>query len=210
MTLSSLHRLAGQLPFHLDDHAAANAAFLRRHHRPTPEDQRLVDIWTYCYIYRFFLIKLAATNRPVPLCFDALVADAFADVQQHRHALRHPDRYTGWVATICRHTFVNHLRTRRTLASFDDGTPEPPVLDPAPAQSHDDAVVHRSLRAAIDGLPAFLREVTRMRLLENCSYDAISRHTGKPLATLRAYVNRALGQLRHDARLQLIRAELQD
>lgn len=210
MTLSSLRRLAGELPFHLDDNAAANVVFRRWHQHRTPADKRLVDLWTYCFVYRYFLIKLAATSRPAPLCFDALVAEAFADVQQHLHGLRHPERYTGWVGTICRHTFVNYLRTRHPMVSFEDEAPEPLVEDTSPTQAHDDAIVNGSLCAAIDGLPAFLREITRMRLLENCSYDAISRHTGKPLATLRTYVHRALGQLRRDARLQLIHAELQD
>ena len=210
MTLPSLRRLAGHLPFHLDDSAEVNTVFQRWLRHEAPADKRLVDLWTYCFIYRYFLIKFAATTGAAPLPFDQLVAEAFADVQQHLHTLRHPERYTGWVGTICKHTFVNYLRTRRSLASFDD-VPEPLAEDlPPPTKAHDDAIVHHSLRAAIEALPAFLREITRMRLLENCSYDAISRHTGKPLATLRSYVNRALGQLRQDTRLQLLFQELQD
>lgn len=209
MTLTSLHQVAEALPFHLDDTAEANRVFQRWHRHHHPADKRLVDLWTYCYIYRYFLIKLASLRRPAPLCLDPLVAGAFADVQQHLEALRQPKRYTGWVATICKHAFVSYLRARRPLASFDDA-PEPLVEEPRPTQAHDDAVVHRALCRAIDSLPAFMREITRMRLLENCSYAAISRHTGKPLPTLRAYVNRALGQLRQNTRLQLIYHELQD
>ena len=67
-----------------------------------------------------------------------------------------------------------------------------------------------TLICAIDALPAFLRDVARMRLLDNCSYSAIQEATGKPLPTLRTYVNRALERLRGDATLRALLVEMRD
>jgi DNA-directed RNA polymerase specialized sigma24 family protein len=76
--------------------------------------------------------------------------------------------------------------------------------------THDALIIHQTVCAAIDTLPDFLSEVARMRLLENQSYQAISEATGKPLATLRTYVNRALGQLRENPALQALLEEMCD
>ncbi len=210
MTIKSLRTVTDQLPFHLDDTAQVNGAFTRWRRHQRAADQRLVDLWTYCYIYRYFLVKVAASNRRTPLCFDQLVASAFADVQEHLPSIRQPDCYTGWVGTICKHTFVNYLRTRRGTVSLDQDETVALVEEPAATQAHDAAVVHHSICAAIAALPAFLRDITRMRLLEKCSYQTISTKTGKPLATLRTYVNRALSQLRRNERLRTLLEELRD
>ena len=206
----SLHAVADQLPFHIDDTAQANAAFLRWHAHERSEDKRVVDLWTYCYIYRYFGFKFAVTDRYVPLCFDELVAETFTDVEQNLHRIRHPERYTAWVGTICKHRFVNYLRTRSRTVSLEEKAPVLAVEPSSKRTRHDAAVVLQSARAAIAALPTFLRDVARMRLLEHRSYDAISRQTGQPLPTLRAYVHRALGQLRQDARLLTVFEELQD
>ncbi len=210
MTLRSLRTVAEYLPFHLDDTAQVNETFVRWHRHPTAADKHLVDLWTYCFIYRYFLIKFAPSNRQAPLCFDQLVANAFDDVQEHLSDLRQPERYTGWVGTICKNTFVNYLRTRRGLVPLDTEEPGLVAEEEDANKAHDDTVVKRTLRAAIGSLPAFLSDVARMRLLERRSYETISRHTGKPMATLRTYVNRALGQLRCNPDLKTLREELRD
>ncbi|HMB92629.1 MAG TPA: sigma-70 family RNA polymerase sigma factor [Rhodothermales bacterium] len=208
----AFHTVADQLPFHIDDTPQVNAAFLRWHQHQTPGDKRIVDLWTYCYIYRYFTMKFAPSDQDTPLCFDRLIAGAFADVQEHIHSIRRPERYTAWVGTLCKNTFINHLRTRRSTLSLDADTATLLVEPPPPAVTgtYDAVLIQQTVCTAIDALPPFLSTVARMRLLENRSYEAISEATGKPLPTLRTYVNRALKQLRKNPALQELLAEICD
>ncbi len=77
-------------------------------------------------------------------------------------------------------------------------------------EARDASVIYRSIRAAIEALPDYLREVARMRLLENRSYRTIREETGKSLQTLRSYVNKALIRLRRNPRLLLLLEEMHD
>lgn len=210
MTFNTLHEVADLLPFHLDDTVHVNEAFARWTQRSDEADKRLVDTWTYCYIYRYFLVKFASTRAQHTLAFDQLVTKAFSDVQSNLDSVRRPECYTGWVSTICRNTFVNHLRTQRCTVALDDEWPMPLADQAAPAEVRDARVLHQSIRTAIEALPDFLRDVARLRLLENCSYKTIQEKTGRPLATLRAYVNKALEQLRGNPSLQALLEEMRD
>ena len=208
MTFSTIHEVATLLPFHLDDTGQVNDAFTRWRQSNQAIDKRHVDVWTYCYVYRYFLVKFAAAEAVQSLTFDRLVTNAFADVQSNLGGVRKPGCYAGWVSTICRNTFVNHLRTHRTTVSLDQGL-ETLVLEASAARSaRDAAVLYQAICKAIDALPRFLSEVARMRLLENRSYRAIEEATGKPLPTLRTYVNRALEHLRRNPTLQVLLEEI--
>ena len=79
MTFSILHEVTDLLPFHLDDTEQVNQAFARWRKSKTAGDKRLVDTWTYCYIYRYFLVKLASSTSTKTLTLDRLVANAFDD-----------------------------------------------------------------------------------------------------------------------------------
>ncbi len=210
MTFSSLHDMTDLLPFHLDDSEQVNQAFVRWRQSQTAGDKHLVDTWTYCYVYRYFLIKLASSASQKPLTLDWLVANAFDDVQGSLRSIRRPECYTHWVSKICRNTFVNHLRTQRSLVSLDLGGPLLVDEDVSATEARDASVIYRSIRAAIETLPDYLREVARMRLLENRSYGAIREETGKSLKTLRSYVNKALTRLRRNPRLLLLLEEMHD
>lgn len=210
MTFSTIHEVATLLPFHLDDTGQVNDAFTRWRQGHEDTDKRLVDVWTYCYVYRYFLVKFATTETPHALAFDRLVATAFADVQSNLSRVRRPECYAGWVSTICRNTFVNHLRTHRSTVSLEQGLSTMVIEAPAVPSARDATVLYQSICNAIDALPHFLREVARMRLLENCSYGAIQEATGKSLPTLRTYVNRALDHLRQNPTLQLLLEEVRE
>ncbi len=210
MTFSSLHDMTDLLPFHLDDSELVNQAFVRWRQSQSAGDKRLVDTWTYCYVYRYFLIKLVSSASQKALTLDWLVANAFDDVQGSLRGIRRPECYTHWVSKICRNTFVNHLRTQRSLVSLDLGGLLLVDEDVSATEARDASVIYRSIRAAIEALPDYLREVARMRLLENCSYGAIREETGKSLKTLRSYVNKALIRLRRNPRLLLLLEEMHD
>lgn len=210
MTFTRLHEVTDLLPFHLEETEPVNQAFLRWRQRQTTDDKRLVDTWTYCFIYRYFLVKLASSASSMPLALDRLVANAFDDVQGNLQRIHRPGCYTNWVSTICRNTFVSHLRSQRSTVSLEIGGPLLIDEPPPSTQVRDASIIYRSIRAAIEALPSYLREVARMRLLENCSYGFIREETGQSLQTLRAYVSKALIQLRRNPRLQLLLEEMKD
>ncbi len=210
MTFSTISEVANLLPFPLDDTKQVNDTFTRWRQGKADADKRLVDIWTYCYVYRYFLVKFTASEAHKYLAFDWLVATAFADVLRNLRRVRQPECYAGWVSTICRNTFVNHLRAQRNTVSLDQGLTAPIIEAPAVSSARDAFVLHHSICKAIEALPDFLRDVARMRLLENRSYGAIQEATGKPLPTLRTYVNRALDYLRKNTTLQALLQEIRD
>lgn len=210
MTFSSLNNLTDLLPFHLDDSEPVNQAFVRWRQQQTAVDKRIVDTWTYCYVYRYFLVKLAASTSQKPLTLDRLVANAFEDVQNSLCSIRRPECYTNWVSKICRNTFVNYLRKQPSPTTLDLNEPWRVDEDVSAVEARDATVIDRSIRAAIEALPDYLREVARMRLLENQSYLTIREETGKPLKTLRSYVNKALIRLRRNPRLQMLLEEIYD
>ena len=210
MTFTRLHEVTDLLPFHLDETEQVNQAFLRWRQQETTGDKRLVDTWTYCFTYRYFLVKLATSASPMPLALDRLVANAFDDVQGSLRSIHRPGCYTNWVSTICRNTFVSHLRSQRSTVSLEIGGPLLRDEPPPSTQVRDASIIYRSIRAAIEALPSYLREVARMRLLENRSYGFIREETGQSLQTLRAYVSKALIQLRRNPRLQLLLEEMKD
>ena len=210
MTFSTISEVAALLPFPLDDTRQVNATFTRWRQDKAEADKRLVDIWTYCFVYRYFLVKFTACEAHKYLAFDRLVATAFADVLRNLRRVRQPECYAGWVGTICRNTFVNHLRAQRSMVSLEQGLTTPLIEAPATSSARDASVLHHSISEAIDALPDFLRDVARMRLLESRSYGVIQEATGKPLPTLRTYVNRALDHLRKNTTLQALLQEIRD
>lgn len=210
MPAQALRTITCALPFHLDDTDQVNALFLRWHKHGAAPDKRLIDLWAYGYIVRYFLIKFASSSHHVSLAIDQLVAGVFADVQDHYDRVRCPERFAAWVATICKHAFVNHLRARRSTVSIDAERLVLTVEDTPPQRPHDTAVIYQAVCSAIDALPPYLGEVARLRLLENQSYAAISEATGHAPATLRSYVNKALTQLRANPSLRTLVEELRD
>jgi RNA polymerase sigma-70 factor (ECF subfamily) len=210
MLIQSLRSIADELPFHLDDIAEANATFVRWHQHRSDTARRLVDIWTYCYVYRYFLAKFATSARRDDGTLDDLVGRAFRDVQRHIPQIRQPERYTHFVSKVCRNTFVNHLRNGRTYVSLEDGTLTLRTTTPQADHAYDLMRTYQVALRAIHDLPDYLRDIARMRLIENSSYEEIEAATGHPVPTLRSYVNKTLRRLRTHPELCALAEELSD
>lgn len=210
MTSLRIQSVAARLPFSLDDTDQVNQAFIRWNRRAQHRDRETVDLWTYCFVYRYFLSKFAASKREMVLSLDQLVAKTFEDIQKHRTRIRQPGRYTGWVSKICRNTFINHLRLQRTTVSLEAGTLQVAAGGLRPEQSYDAALIYQTIIAALDAMPPFMGEVTRLRLLDKLSYEEIHARTGKPLPTLRVYMNRGMKYLRQHPEIQTLLGELID
>ncbi|QXD13801.1 sigma-70 family RNA polymerase sigma factor [Rhodocaloribacter litoris] len=199
--LHAIQAVAAQLPFHLDDTERVNEVFRTWRTRETPETRRLVDVWTYCYTWRYFLMKFMQEPAYDTADFDVLVENAYRKIERHRGELDADNLYAQWVSVVCKNTFLNYVRRRRRklpLDNLDDTRNVPP---PSP-DSLDAGTVYLAVRHAIDRLPPALQEAARMRLLENATYEEMGNRLGKPLPTLRTYVNKAIKRLRKDPGLR--------
>ena len=197
--LARLDRLLSRLPFHLDDVHQANLAFQRWVKFNRLEDQQIVDIWTYCFIWRNLIVKFTRDPELNESDFDMLVARVFERILERRYTVRDEGRYTNWVSVICRNFFVNYLRSRKELVPIDD--PELLACVEEPQRDEEDLVILRQiLRDAIARLPAYLREIVEMRLLEQTTYEDISEKQGKSVQVIRSYFNKA--KLREDELLR--------
>jgi len=202
----TLADVAAHLPFHLDETEQANAAFRRWRQHDDEEARRIVDLWTYCYVFRYFLYKRArATSRDTSADVEALIEEAFLKVQEHLDAVSDATRYAHWVSVVCKRTYLNYRRTQLATVSVDQKGGPVLAVD-APDVLHDPSLARTAVREAIGRLPPYLRETARLRLLEGCSYEEIHKRTGKPIPSIRTFVSKALVKIRTDeAFLALIR-----
>ena len=199
--LKSLDALASRLPFHLDDTNRVNEAYCAYMNDAHPDSAYLVDLWTYCYIRRYYLIKFIseAAFRVVEL--DQVVERTYRKVEKSRYQLEQDDHYAQWVSVICKNTYVNFVTRRKFVTTLDEreeGPEQAPVVD----ISEDVGAPYLALSRAIDRLPVFLRSFARLRFVEDLSYEEISRLTGKSVPVTRAYVYKICRRFRRDEGLK--------
>lgn len=145
----------------------------------------------------------AAYNLARWLARDA--ADAQDVVQESLlRALRYFDGFHGgdarvWLLAIVRNTF-HTLRSKRPQESLraDCDDDAHPLVDegPSPEALTLLAVDVASLQAALERLPAPLREVIVLRELEECSYKEIASITEQRIGTVMSRLARARERLR--------------
>lgn len=196
----SLDALASKLPFHIDDVDAVNDSFVRWFKAPAKEDRFVVDLWTYCFIRRYFLIKLVQESSMGPADFDELVDRTFLKIEGSIGRVKRPAHYANWVSVICKNTFLNYLRDRRHAVSLNED-PDPQIAA-EPVRAYGDAGFTRvAVHRAIDRLPRYLQECVRLRFIDGLTYEEISERTGFPLPRIRSYINKAMKRFREDDRL---------
>lgn len=197
--LDSLDALCSTLPFHLNDVEQVNRVYACWHARGCTGREPTVDLWTYCFIRRYFLVKFMHEEGYPASDLDQVVDQAFHRVECYRWHLRDPRRYAHWVSVVCKNTFLNYVRAHRFryVLPLDEG------LLPAPEGEAmgDVGLVAQALHGAIARLPEYLQEVARLRFVEDCSYEEIARRTGRPAASTRTYISKVLARFRKDARL---------
>src|SRR5438045_6056138 len=127
-------------------------------------------------------------------------------------ALRHFDGFRGgdaraWLLAIVRNSCYSwhkaHRWERSTVSLSDEATPT--VVDP---RSSDDRAIESSevelVQAAVDALPAELKEVIVLRELSDMSYRQISDVVGAPIGTVMSRLSRGrerlAGALSNDSR----------
>lgn len=199
--LRKLDALASGLPFCLDDAQELNEIFAAFRERDHPDDRYLVDLWTYCYIRRYYLVKFIRESGFQSAELDQVVELTYKKVENCRHQLEQDRRYAQWVSVVCHNTYVNFVTRRRCVTALE-GINEPVFEPPDTNSVEDPAALYLTLARAIDRLPVFLRHVARMRFVEDLTYEEIGRLTGKSVATVRSYVHKTCRRFRLDPGLK--------
>ncbi|HET6568546.1 MAG TPA: sigma-70 family RNA polymerase sigma factor [Rhodothermales bacterium] len=190
----SIQYVARHLSFSVDDVERAAEAFRLWREQESDAAKRDVDLWTYCFVRRYFLAKLARTARFSEADFEELISQAYLAAQSKSSQLRDPERYPHWVSKICKNRFLSYLNQNVDSVPLPDEMPadfREPILD----ESTKAAV---AVASAIQRLPDSLRDVTYQKLIEKRSYNEIERATGKDEGTLRSYISKARAKLRGD------------
>lgn len=207
--LTQTEAIADRLPFGLDEYDRVDAAYQAMREEGTEQAQFHVELWTYCYIRRYFLFKFLRSHRFRAGDLDLLIDKTFRKVEKHRGGLQLPARYAAWVSVVCRNTFLNRVRVKREYRSVDDEVG--PVLRASEEEArHDAATVLQAVDAAIGRLPTYMQEAARQRLLYERSYDEVAALLDIKMSLARTYTSKALKRLRSDEGLQDFRRYLKE
>jgi len=199
--LRTLDDLASDLPFHIDESDRVNEVFIRYASSRTRHDRRLLDLWTYCYVRRYFLVKFIREAAFRTSELEQVVERTYRKVERNRMSIDRTDRYAQWVSVVCRNTYYNFV-TRRNPTLPLEMVDEPVVPPDEPDLDIETGALHVALSRAIDALPPFLQPTVRMRFVENLSYEEISRITGKRVPTVRSYIHKACRRFRSNPELK--------
>lgn len=200
VSFAHLDRLVARLPFSLDDTETANAAFERLCAHGNPEDEKVVALWTYCFVMRYFLVKAVRGSIHTASDLDALIATVYKRVDDNRDTVNDASRYASWVSVICKNTLINYVNRKRPEQSIQDEQ-GPVLVAESSATYHEAGLVLQALHDAIDRLPDYLQETARLHFLHDFTYKEISRRIGKPVPTVRSYRHKVVRKFREDDRL---------
>ena len=203
----SLASLLAHLPFDLDDERQACGAFVQWQRTQQQEDLKIVLVWSYAFVYRYFLGKVAATGHGETVELDAAIGQAQSKIQRRLHTVDNAALFVRWVRVVCHRTFIDIMRGRKPMEHLNRDLPVPM---PHLMSEHDYAALLDVLRQAIAALPAFLQEVATLRFVMDQSYEAIAETTGLGIATTRAYVFKARRKLSKDPLLEPYRHHGED
>ena len=199
--LTAIESVAAVLPFDLEDYERVNRMFAVSAVVAVAPGHPDIDVWTYCFVSRYFALKFVRSRRSSSADLDRLIDQVFVRIRRGSTGVRVPARYTSWVNTVCRNAYLTYLRSYK-LERLED--PDNIVSESQSSETYDAGLVTDALLGAIDELPAFLQAVARLRFVLGLSYAEINIRTGQPVANLRSYANKALRQLRNNPRLQQI------
>ena len=201
--LDRLGAVAAYLPFPLEDFDAVNETFCRWAERRADRDLKTLEVWLYCYVQRYALVRLV--RLPLGAGEADRIIDGLFERAREFDKVVEPEHFSHWVSVVCRNTFINGLRRRYQPVDVDldalaeaDEPAGPDLAEP------DRALVRHAVDRALAGLPEALQPVARMRLVEGRSYPHIAAATGHPLPTVRAYAAKAVRRLRQDPGLRAL------
>ena len=120
--------------------------------------------------------------------------EALARALVNLRKLKDPDRFGPWLAQICRNVAFDMARTRVRQTCCDSE----PIAD----DKIGDEAMLRTIREAVDDLPASMKEVVILRYYDNCSYEQIANVLGLSRTIVNGRLTRAKRKLAKHLRRQ--------
>lgn len=183
-----LQEIALPVGSEFSSHAAQEAASLVREAR----DGNRAAFGQLYQLYGRMVHGILLSRVPSPEV-DDLVQEVFLLAMRRLVALREPDAFGSWLATIARNRANDFHRGRRPM---DELSPETEVTASHAANSdvsHAEAI---AALTAIRSLPEAYRETLLLRLVEGMTGPEISERTGLTAASVRVNLHRGMKMLR--------------
>ena len=151
--------------------------------------------------HRGYLVRFAMRKLRDPMLAEDAVHDVFEAVLSGRAAFAGRAALRSWLTAVLKNKIVDALRRSHHHESLDDDEgPNEHALGVACPRPRPDEVAEQRQRlarvlAGIDALPPGLRDVMRMRVLDEQSTDSVCRTLGISEENLFVRVHRARKQL---------------
>lgn len=102
-----------------------------------------------------------------------------------------------WLFTVCRHRALDLLRRENRLTLLDpDHDGRFVSTEPRPGRALEQAETQEAILRLVDGLPANLQEVVRLKFQQGFSYKEIARITGYSVTNVGFLIHTAVSRLR--------------
>lgn len=150
--------------------------------------------------HRAYLLRFARRKLRDPALAEDLVHDVFEAVLAGRAAFAGRSALRSWLTGILKHKIVDLVRRDAGTDSYDEGFDDDgPGALASPAPQPDDVAQQRQWLAVtlarIQALPAGLRDVMQLRVLEELPTEAVCRRLAISEANLFVRLHRARRQL---------------
>ena len=128
--------------------------------------------WTELLSHRHYLVRFAQRKLQDPALAEDVVHDVFEAVLRGRAAFAGASALRTWLTGVLKHKIVDLVRQRRAMHSLDDADDEAEALALECPQPRPDELAEQRERLSqtlqrIEALPSGLRDVVRLRLLND-------------------------------------------
>ena len=156
--------------------------------------------WPEMVSHRGYLVRFAQRKLHDPVLAEDVVHDVFEAVLSGRASFAGRSALRSWLTAILKHKIIDLVRQRAHYDSLDEGDDDGPAHDIACPQPRPDEVAEqrqalRHTLARIDALPASLREVVRLRVLQDHATEDVCRQLAISEENLFVRLHRARKQL---------------
>jgi RNA polymerase sigma-70 factor (ECF subfamily) len=155
--------------------------------------------WSEMVSHRGALVRFAQRRLHDPMLAEDVVHDVFEAVLSGRAAFAGRSSLRSWLTAILKHKIVDLVRQRAGLDSLDDNGEDGAAAIESPQPRPDEVAEQRQLLARaldrIDALPAGLRDVMHLRVLQDQPTDSVCRQLSISEDNLFVRLHRARRQL---------------
>ena len=159
--------------------------------------------WAEMVSHRSYLVRFAERRLRDPLLAEDAVHDVFEAVLSGRAVFAGRAALRSWLTAVLKHKIVDTVRRNAGIDSLEDafghdgegGLFEIECPQPRPDEIAEQQQLLTRVLARIEALPPGLRDVMRLRVLEEHSTDDVCRELGISAENLFVRIHRARRQL---------------